>query len=412
MGVIAGVITVSPPTGPAIPIPPRILRQATTATALPPRLLQAYLDDAIATGSGGGIIPPTVPPTPTGFAFASNITFTFVVATWDIPPAGVVSTELWTSTDNITFNLAQTLGAPTATANVAIPAIGSSIYAKIRAINGAGNSAFTSVLQFTHTDWETRANTNSGVAILAASKAVQNNLYSALANASILSKMINVGFFENASGNHVAICLTPIIHTTGGNAWTNSSMGDGMVGVNGVNATGGPGVGARPGLAGTDFPSDSNGGLTLYAFTGAEVLNAYAAGYTNNLGTVALAIQIQTGGNVRAKMWNDTSLISLASPGAGYYSLNRTGAAALNLYYAKVATPHASIGSSAAASGSRSANFIDFFSVNAFENIPELFTVNNTLRLIAAHQGLTAAESLAFYNAIVAAITFLGQSPV
>jgi hypothetical protein len=341
---------------------------------------------------------------PSGFSFASNTTFSNIVAAWNPVPA---PTQLYTSSDGVSYSLAQTLGPGVTSANVAVPSVGSTVYAKI--ISGGTSS---SALQFTRTDWETRVIANLGTP-LAFSLATQNNLYSALANVGILSKMINVGFFENNSGNSIRICLTPIIKTIGTNVWSNINMGDGMMGANGVTPTGGPGVGARPGILGTDFPSDNDGGYTVYAFTGAEVLNACSLGYTNNAGSISTAFQIQTGGNTRAALWNDTSRIVVPSNGAGYYSLNRTGAAALNLYYAKTATAHASIGSSAAAAGSRNSNFVDFFSVNAFEaGIPELFTVNNTLRLLAVHHGLTQAESLLFYNAIVSAITFFGGTPV
>jgi hypothetical protein len=251
--------------------------------------------------------------------------------------------------------------------------------------------------------------------VLALSKAVQYNFYSSLANAGILSKMINVGFFENASGNAAGEILAPIIKVIGPNSWGNQNIGDGSVNGDGVNPGGSNGTGLIPGILGTDFPSDNNAGATVYAFTGADVGNQYALGYTDFAGTVALFIQINNAGVAHAAMWNDTSKLSAASPGAGYYSVNRTGAAALDLYYAKAATPHASIASSAAAAGSRSANSVTALSINVFPLGSGglcFLPANNRIRLVGFHQGLTALESLAFYNCITSAITFLGQSVV
>ncbi len=180
-----------------------------------------------------GAIPPA-PAAPTTFAFASEITFTNVVSTWAVPAAGVLFTEVWTSTDNITFTLATTVAAPGVTANaIAVPAIGSTVYCMVRANGTGGYSAFTSVLLFKRTDWETRA----GGLTLASSKSIQNNFYSALANAGLLSKMITVNMFDRQRSS-IGEARTPIVNTGGSDPWGNNNMGDANVHANGLVSAG------------------------------------------------------------------------------------------------------------------------------------------------------------------------------
>ncbi len=77
-------------------------------------------------GSG----PPTPTCTvPTGLTAAWQLDTTTIV-TWDVPPAGNDYTEIWTSTDNITFVLSASVAAPAIT--VTLPASVAAPYVKIR----------------------------------------------------------------------------------------------------------------------------------------------------------------------------------------------------------------------------------------------------------------------------------------
>lgn len=351
-------------------------------------------------GGGGGSIS-----TPTNFVYASNFAFTFVVAGWDAAPAGVTATELWTSSDNITFALAQTINVPTTTANVAIPAIGSTTYAKIRWINATTQSPFTSVLQFTRTDWETRVFANSGVAILAGSKAIQNNFYSDLANKGLLSVMITANMFDKQSGK-IGHAKTPVVNSGGSDPWTTFVLIDANVTANGVLSSAGGYM--RPGVLGTTFPSDTNAGFSLYSFTGISGVGLWDMAYGNGTGTIACAMKINDGGNLTCKMWNDTSQIVVPTQGAGYYSGNRTGATDFNVYYGKSTTPHTNIGSSALASGTRQAQQIDAFAVNVYDVPVDTAFSNKTLSFMAFHQGLTSAQSALLFSAVQNSLVFSG----
>lgn len=349
-----------------------------------------------------GFLPPAV----TGFVYASNVAFTFVVAGWNAPVVGVTATEIWTSADNVTFALAQTINAPGTSANVAIPAIGSTTYAKVRWITASAQGPFTSVLLFTHTDWETRAFNNSALAVLASSKSIQNNFYSALSTAGLLSKILTANLFDNQHGN-APQTRTPIVNTAGSDPWGTDNFGDADCTGNGIVSGGAASV-IPSTNASTLFGSDTNAGFTCYAFTSASEVNLYDLGYTNNAGTLALALQVNNGGNTKTKIWNDTSVISIACPGSGYYSANRVGATDFKLYFANSGTAHAQVGSSAAASGTRQAQQINGLSVRAYELAQNILWTGHTLSFMAFHQGLTSAESAALFTVVQAALVYSG----
>lgn len=369
---------------------------------LPPGVAPTIIGDAMSVWAGVS----SQPTAPTGFTFASNPAFTAVVASWDTPPAGIIQTEVWTSTDNITFVQSAIIAAPGNTTSFAVPAIGSSIYCKILwdTFNTVG--PFTSVLQFTHTDWETRAFANSAVVVLAFSKSIQNNFYSALANAGILAKMITVNIFDRQSSK-ITHASVPIVNTGGNSPWGNNNLGDANVTANGLTAAGNGNL-TPSANASTLFASDTNAGFTCYSFNSTAGANAYDLGYTNNAGTLAMALQVNNGGTTNAKIWNDTSLITLATPGAGYYSANRIGATDFKLYFANSGSAHAQVGASAAASGARQAQHFDCLAVFAYElPLDELFTPR-TLSFMAFHQGLLASESALFFAAVQASLVYSG----
>lgn len=397
LGVISGQISASTPGNPTNPGP--ILTASRTFLNQPVKQQIILGEPPLASYS-------SVPSSVTGFAFASNLAFTFVVASWDTPSPNNTATEVWTSSDNITFVLAQTIAVPGTSANVAIPAIGSTTYCKVRRISASQQGPFTNVLLFAHSDWETRALANSGIAALASSKSIQNNFYSALTMAGLLGKMLAVNLFDNQRGLATQT-RTPLIKGTGTDPWTSPNFGDPDATANGAISSGAHYM-APINDASAFYGSDTNAGFTVYSFNATAGANLYDFGYTNNVGTLAMALQVNNGGTTNAKIWNDTSLITLPTPGAGYYSANRVSATDFRLYFARSNSAHAQVGSSAAASGTRQAQHLDCLAVNAYEvPLDELFTPR-TLSFVAFHQGLTAAESAAFFTAVQAALVYSG----
>jgi hypothetical protein len=82
-------------------------------------------------------------PRPINFTFANNLVGGTTTANWNAPPAGVTATQLWTSSDNITYNLVATVAAPGTSATVAQPAAGAFLWGKIRHVSGTFFSSFT-----------------------------------------------------------------------------------------------------------------------------------------------------------------------------------------------------------------------------------------------------------------------------
>ena len=87
-------------------------------------------------------------PRPTGFTFLNNSDFATARATWDVPPAGIAYTELWTAPDpfGFSFTLAATVNAPGTTASVAQPAVANFKWGIVRWVNTSGQkSGFTAI---------------------------------------------------------------------------------------------------------------------------------------------------------------------------------------------------------------------------------------------------------------------------
>lgn len=71
-------------------------------------------------------------PIPTGLTLFANYITDTVRATWDAPPAGVTSTELWYSIDGVVWSKYTPVPAPTALTDIPVFSPGQTVYAKIR----------------------------------------------------------------------------------------------------------------------------------------------------------------------------------------------------------------------------------------------------------------------------------------
>ncbi len=104
---------------------------AVTAVALSPGITgmsERHLKEVICAVINNATTPPGCS-VPTGLTAVWQLS-TQTIVTWDVPPAGIVSTQVWRSSDNVTFILAATVAAPGVTttllASVSAP------YVKIR----------------------------------------------------------------------------------------------------------------------------------------------------------------------------------------------------------------------------------------------------------------------------------------
>lgn len=193
------------------------------------KTIKAYLAGQYATAGA----PPIA--TPTGFSFTLNFAGPTTTTSWDATPAGITKTEIWTSSDGVTFVLEQTVNAPTTTTNaITAPAIGATKYAKIRWCNASGCGSFTaaqSVLNDVVTDWVTRIIANGGAAPSAANITATRTFYNTLNAAGLWSKfyILNPIVPDNA-----VAAKTPLIRGAGSDPWV---MAGASLTVDGLLAT-------------------------------------------------------------------------------------------------------------------------------------------------------------------------------
>lgn len=353
---------------------------------------------------------PKAIPVPGDFTWASEATFTNVVASWDAPPVGVTQTELWTSTDNITFALNQTIAAPGTTANVAVPAIGTTLYAKVRwtkVINGT----FGTTLQFTRTTWETRVTGNGGIATTALEKSVQNNFYSAMANVGILSQMIVANLYSRQQ--NVSNFATPILQGTGASKWAVTGFSNTDTGVNGLTGNGvnsslaiGNGLGAS-----TIWSADGNMGVTLYlSIAGSEAKCDFGSQNVGNNDS-GIDLQINNAGTASFTCWSFANAVTVASPGAGFYCYNRVSVTDGRMYYAKSTSPIAQVGATNIANVNGRTTDIPYFFALSFNAAP-VIPSGHTHSFGALHNGLTIYQASLLFNIVQAALVAYGGGSV
>lgn len=188
---------------------------------LPRGLPQMILGDAIFVYAGGGT--GTKPGTPTGFSFAFAANLSVVNVSWDALPAGATSTEIWTSTDNITFVLESSVSSPATSTTSAGPSNGVTKYCKIRWCNIGGCSSFTtaqSVVGTLTSAWAGQVVTNGGAAASVATVTALQTFEGSLAP--LLGRIHHLNVI--APDNLIA-ALTPFIHNYGNSLWTKISIG-------------------------------------------------------------------------------------------------------------------------------------------------------------------------------------------
>lgn len=196
--------------------------------------IKTYLMCQWASGGGGG----GGGDTPTGFTWTilqqqAGLASAYSIASWNVPPAGVISTELWTSTDDIIYVLSATTAAPGVSA--VVESGSSPFYGKIRFVTGSGNGPFTSVLNINYgTDFSARVVANLGGAPPALTVTAVNTWCDSLARISLLKKIYSaICPVDSIPGS-----LTPMVGSFGFSLWINHNFVVGQLTVNGLLGNG------------------------------------------------------------------------------------------------------------------------------------------------------------------------------
>lgn len=287
--------------------------------------------------------------TPTGLAWTINNQGTLTATSWNAPPAGVASTEIWTSTDNVTFTLEQTVAAPgSSSATITpptypgYPGIGTK-YMKIRFCSGGSCSNFTSAISLNNdavNNWVKRIVINGAAEPAQANINATRTFYNSLVTANLWSKFYTMGTFVPDS---LIASKTPLIvapDVTAHDPWFQVTT-QGSITINGFLCTGNS---LRTGL----FPSNTllhnSVGWSIYIFDNTQIGNSFGCRDTGN-GNFFMCNPAFSGSFFGWCFTNNNSQSVIAAPQAlppnpsGMWSLNRTANNALSVYRGQTTQP-------------------------------------------------------------------------
>lgn len=377
------------------------------------------------TGLGGSTVtaqvhkpkPGSKTPVPSGFTWTMNAAGTTATATWNSPPGFVDSTELWTSSDGVTFTLAATVARPGTSSAQAAPAVGSVKYAKVRWISSSSSPSsgpFSSVLNVPTTvvaTWATRVVANGGAAPAASVVSAQDTFYKTLVSSGLLSKMIAVN--SVAPGDHFSM-RTPLIVGPGNDPWNTTTIQAGAVTAQGWFDT--PGAvqqcqqtGCKPTTMGWTAAS---AGFTFYASFNNAANTLLSCGVSNAGGADPLIGMYHCYSGVvphsqTSYLFTTTNQTSRQLGDlTGFISANRISTTNHADYWANSTNAFQTLSTEANVNAAPTQARDFYFGGHNDGGTPA--SSNRTYGFFALHMGLTAAEAQTFYNAIQILMTAWG----
>lgn len=323
-------------------------------------------------------------------------------ATWATPPSGVVSTEVWTSTDNITYTLAATVAAPGTSANFTAPTVGNVLWAKARWIySDGGNGGFTKPLEVfgNVADWAARVIINGGAAVSSATIGAVNTFYGSInAVGTLIGK---VKAMNIVAPDSVIAARTPLIKTFGNDPWI--QIGTFAVTVNGIIATAATSCLRTGVVPSTAFASVNTGGLSVYVtVTTAADTAAVDIGGQNSTAQVAQLFSSFNTNFAIQQIYNNTNgqgSLTGTSHGTGFYCANIPSAGQEALYYYSSSLGFTTLATAAASGGTRPTVEIYAMGLNN-AGVTTGTTQIRRYSFFAIHDGLTSAEANALATAV------------
>lgn len=252
--------------------------------------------------------------------------------------------------------------------------------------------------------WSARVVTNGGAAPAAGTVTAVNTFWAGVQSCSLDTKMKAVNIF--APDNLIA-CQTPIYVGSGLDPWTNlGSIAEGDLTVNGLigAASKGLSTGVVPSTA---YAGDDDGGFTFYVHTYTDNIqgvwvtgggNGNMSAYPSTGGTCYWDCWLVPGGRISGANATQT----------GYFSFNRTSAAASAVYKANSGVGHTTIASNTGESSIGNRPSVAIYAMCANNGGAVYGGTATRMSFFAVHSGLTSAESANFYNLIQALRTSLG----
>jgi hypothetical protein len=349
-------------------------------------------------GSGGGCVAPGVMTQNTAGFGQTTITLDYSTSA-PAPTVGVIVkwgtvTGVYPNTKSFPVGTPYTLTAGDGITN------GTTYFGVLIANSGSGcvsapTAEWTGTTQFANAtnDWSTRVQINGGAAPSFATLTAVNNYYNSLVAAGIDGLMITDCFF--APDNLIA-AITPFFHVAGNDPWTNTGFVAGDLSVNGLTSAVGKflNTGFNPAVS---YASNNVAGFTVYELnSGSASMRMLSNDSVNYAGIYQDGTNVYTGSY---NAWNLQAVDALGVTG-GFSSANRTGAAAVAIYQARSTLPFQTTAANAGASQTRP-NFPLFcFGWNNSGVAGLTGIIKGSYAGI--HQGLTAVQAQALFNAVQA----------
>jgi hypothetical protein len=251
-------------------------------------------------------------------------------------------------------------------------------------------------------DWAERVVTNG--ASLPAFRTVMaaNRFYVQLIKTNLISLMKAVCIF---APDGLIACTVPLIRTAGNVLWTNNNFIGTDLTIDGLK-----GNGATKYLDTALTPSTvltTTGGLTVYNTTASNAteqdMGCLAGNLLDAVEHNAMQVHISVGGSCVCDAYSDgtSGRVNVAnSSWIGYVSLNRTSTTLSTVYKGNTAGGHTTVGSNSNNNSAWTApnKNVTVFCGNANDGLFSFST--KRLSFAAIHDGLTAAQSSDFFNAI------------
>lgn len=231
----------------------------------------------------------------------------------------------------------------------------------------------------------------------------------------VWTKMIEINCVLRISGgaNNIGLSMSLLLvgPNGGGRLWTNANFVDADLTANGLIGNAGNKRAATNMIPNLTFPSATNVGLSVYISQVSATASTVEFGAFDTTGTLALLLAANSGGNVAAYCWNSGGdAISAASPNLnGFYSFSRVANNDSRYYFANSTNAFSQIASNLNAITGTTFGTRPLFAWASISAAGSGFAfTDKRVSFMAAHQGLSSAQTQFLFNRVQALRVALG----